>query len=233
VSSRSVWQREGKPSAVLTNKPTCWNCSCLTSTEIRSTIRYSSSPISTPNKFSLSEEPLVKELMSDGTATFHFIHGPHEASPPPEFEEYFGGKPYYRFTKQETQEGTNVIDALDRLRDFPDGGTAEDALREFVTEGYEDGNVFASVRGAMSYLDDILEDEGPFDGIIGYSEGATVAATFLLTEQERAAEEGRAPRIKFAVFFAGWPPVRPDADQMVLCDETDLVLQVPSCHVGE
>lgn len=37
-----------------------------------------------------------------------------------------------------------------------------------------------SAQQALDYLYQIIEEEGPFDGIIGYSEGATVAATLIL-----------------------------------------------------
>jgi hypothetical protein len=77
-----------------------------------------------------------------------------------------------------------------------------------------------------------MDEEGPFEGIIGYSEGATIAATLLLTELQRHEEEGRLPTFKCAV-FAGWPPMTPDAEYMVLSDQSDLMIEVPSRHVGK
>ena len=133
--------------------------------------------------------------------------------------------------KYDVEEDSNVVDVLDRIRDFPEGATAEDTLRELMTEGL--GDARESVRNAISFLYRIMDEEGPFEGIIGYSEGATIAATLLLTEQQRYEEEGRLPMFKCAVFFAGWPPMTPDAEYMVLSDQSDLVIEVPSCHVGE
>ena len=60
-----------------------------------------------------------------------------------------------------------------------------------------------SAQDALDYLYDIMERDGPFDGIIGYSEGATVAATLLLHEQRRFETHGIEPMFKCALFFAG------------------------------
>jgi hypothetical protein len=76
-----------------------------------------------------------------------------------------------------------------------------------------------------------MDEEGPFEGIIGYSEGATIAA-LLLTELQRHEEEGRLPMFKCAV-FARLPPMTPDAEYMVLSDQSDLMIEVPSRHVGK
>jgi hypothetical protein len=85
---------------------------------------------------------------------------------------------------------------------------------------------------AIQFLFKIMEDEGPFEGIIGYSEGAIVAGTLLLAEQLRLQNEGREPMIKCAIFFAGWPPLDPRNYSMVLSDESDVMITIHTCHVG-
>jgi Serine hydrolase (FSH1) len=127
-----------------------------------------------------------------------------------------------------TKDGADV---LDRIRDFPEEATAEDALRELMAEGLGDSR--ESLRKAIAFLYEIMEQDGPFDGIIGYSEGATIAATLLLTEQQKADESSKASMFKCAIFLAGWPPVTPDGNAIVLSDESDLTLDFPTCHVGE
>ncbi|PBP24040.1 putative EF-hand calcium-binding domain protein [Diplocarpon rosae] len=205
---------------------------------------------------SLHRAPLVNELASDNTAELFFINGPLQAYPPEGFEEYFGQAPYYRFIEAGKVEGAGG-DVLDRIRQFPEGATAEDQMRELMgygsragsigslgsigstPESSDDGSNFgdysysnASAQKAMDYLYDIMEREGPFDGIIGYSEGATVAATLLLHEQRRYEREGRLPMMKCALFFAGWPPMTPELDGIVLADETDLTITIPTCHIS-
>lgn len=179
------------------------------------------------DKFRVQLTPILKDLVSDNAATFHFIHGPHEAVPPEGYEEYFGGKPYYRFVKFEAEAGG--VDVLSRIRDFPEGASSEDILRELMTVGVHDGR--ESLRNAIEYLYRIMDEMGPFDGILGYSEGASIAATLLLIEQRRFADEGIPPMFKCAIFFAGWPPMTPELDAMVLADESDLLIEVPTCHI--
>ena len=49
------------------------------------------------------------------------------------------------------------------------------------------------------YLDEIVEEEGPFEGILGFSQGAEVAASLLL-------HQGQNVKFKFAVFIGGTQP---------------------------
>jgi hypothetical protein len=125
--------------------------------------------------------PLVRELRSDSTAELFFVNGPVPAYPPEGFEEFFGVGPYYRFMKPSASEEASGGDVLDRIRNFPKGATAEDQMRELMRGGaatvLPEGNINNSAAEAMEYLYHIMEEDGPFDGIIGYSEGATVAGS--------------------------------------------------------
>jgi Serine hydrolase (FSH1) len=163
-----------------------------------------------------------------------------EAFPPKGFEEFFGLGPYYRFIEPAKNEEGDETDVLDRIRNFPEGATAEDQIRELMKVGGNvtvptDGNWGSnqSVQNAIDYLYRVMEEDGPFDGIIGYSEGATVAATLLLHEQRRFETEGIPPMFKCALFFAGWPPMNPDLNGLVLEDESDLTISIPTCHISK
>ncbi|KAK7744286.1 hypothetical protein SLS62_010313 [Diatrype stigma] len=103
-------------------------------------------------------------------------------------------------------------------------------MRELMKEGVA-SSVLSTDR-SIQYLFDIMEKEGPFEGIIGYSEGATVAGTLLLAEQMRAEKLGREPMFKCAIFFAGWPPLDPTTYAMVLSDESDLMINIHTCHIN-
>jgi hypothetical protein len=182
----------------------------------------------------------VKELRSDNTAELYFVHGPIEAFPPEGFEEFFGGGPYFRFIRPLKPEEGGGNDLLDRIRNFPKGATAEDQMRELMRGGVgsvpvpdadDCGN--QSAQEALDYLYRIMEEQGPFDGIIGYSEGATIAATILLHEQRRFEIEGIPPMFKCALFFAGWPPMNPELNSIVLADESDLTINIPTCHISK
>lgn len=179
-------------------------------------------------KFHVQLAPLVNELQSDGSASFHFINGSCEAVPPEGFEDFFGKPPYYRFIEPD-EKNTQDTDVLSRIRDFPQCDTPEDTMRELMKEGVASSVI--STNRSIQYLFDIMEREGPFEGIIGYSEGATVAGTLLLAEQRRLEKLGREPMIKCAIFFAGWPPLDPTTFAMVLSDESDLMINIHTCHI--
>jgi hypothetical protein len=174
--------------------------------------------------------PLVKELESDKTASFYFLQGPYEVTPPTGYEEFFGGPPYYRFIVPSDAD-SDAIDVIERIRDFPQLETPEMTMRELMTYGV--AKTDDSARRTLEYLYEIMEKEGPFDGIVGYSEGATIAGTLLLHEQMRDRDEGRIPMLKCGLFFGGWPPMRPTLDGIVLADESDLMIDVPTVHIGE
>lgn len=103
-------------------------------------------------------------------------------------------------------------------------------MRELMKEGVA-SSVLSTSR-AIQYLFDIMEQEGPFEGIIGYSEGATVAGTLLLAEQRRRDKLGRQPMIKCAIFFAGWPPLDPTTFAMILSDQSDTLIDIHTCHIS-
>lgn len=169
-------------------------------------------------------------MNSDKSAEFHFIQGPYEVSPPEGYEEFFGGAPYFRFIVPEGEEAEKV-DVLERIRDFPQLETPEMTMRELMTYGV--AKTDKSALRALEYLYEIMETEGPFDGIVGYSEGATIAGTLLLHEQVLQEKHGRIPMFKCALFFGGWPPMKPTLDGIVLADENELMIDIPTCHISE
>ena len=90
-----------------------------------------------------------------------------------------------------------------------------------------------SAQKAIDYLYNVMEKDGPFDGIIGNSEGATVAATLILHEQRRFETDGIPPMVKCALFLLGWQPMNHELDAIVLADECDLTITILTCHVSK
>lgn len=82
----------------------------------------------------------------------------------------------------------------------------------------------------MEYLDTTIANDPDIHGIIGYSEGAAMASTYILDEERRFNESGRPRRIKSALFITGWPPMNPK-DGILLADESDVMIDVPTLHV--
>ena len=84
----------------------------------------------------------------------------------------------------------------------------------------------------MDRLIDMMDAEGDIEGVIGYSEGAEVAATLILEEERRRREYGRIPRIKCAVFICGWPAKDPITGRVILSEDFECEpITIPTCHV--
>ncbi|CAG8195879.1 unnamed protein product [Penicillium salamii] len=185
----------------------------------------------------------MKELSLDGSADFHYLNGPVPVMPPDGtfrsrtkywranahcshlgFAEYFGVGPHYRWLEDG---GVAEESMISRVRKAPHGASPEDIMRALGKDW--DGR-WNNHREVMDYLYDTLEKNPDIDGIIGYSEGATMAASLIMDEERKAQEMGRPRRIKCAVFITGWPPLSPE-ENVVLADESDYILDVPTLHV--
>ncbi|RYC64162.1 hypothetical protein CHU98_g2022 [Xylaria longipes] len=64
-----------------------------------------------------------------------------------------------------------------------------------------DAPVVAEIREAMGWLQSKLEADGPYEGVIGFSQGATLVSSYLLFHQWYSDEES--PPFKFATFISG------------------------------
>lgn len=88
------------------------------------------------------------------------------------------------------------------------------SLHSGVSE-YQTGPYFSHTQGysptdiahAILYVEEILEDQGPFDGIFGFSQGSALTLSYLY--QQQAA--GNQAAIKFACLFSTAMPCSPDA----------------------
>lgn len=81
----------------------------------------------------------------------------------------------------------------------------------------------------MSDLSEYVASEGPFDGVIGFSQGAALAAILL------ARDEFPAP-FSFAVFICGGPPfceesLRDGVVQYVDVSPKSGILKLPTAHL--
>jgi predicted esterase len=82
----------------------------------------------------------------------------------------------------------------------------------------------------MEFLDKtIAESPEPIDGICGYSEGASIAATYILHEEKMEREHGRPRRIKCALFFTGMPPVGEEKGY-IFADQREEMIDLQTIH---
>ena len=79
-----------------------------------------------------------------------------------------------------------------------------------------------------------MEEEGPFDGIIGFSQGAALAATYLLRFSQEKPHEPLP--FKCAIFFSGGVPIdlrALDQGKISFIDPklTGTLLRLPTAHI--
>ena len=75
---------------------------------------------------------------------------------------------------------------------------------------YFDPSNLTSILKAVEDLKDYIGADGPFDGVIGYSQGAALAATLLI--QDKADHPSQLhPLFKCAIFLSGGVPFDPAA----------------------
>ncbi|KAM5471943.1 hypothetical protein MauCBS54593_003350 [Microsporum audouinii] len=95
---------------------------------------------------------------------------------------------------------------------------------------YYDHRDAESVVTAVNNLAEYVASEGPFDGVMGFSQGAQLAATLL-------AQDTFPSPFAFAIFICGGPPFEPKdmkrgilrhADRIIDGGE---VLKVPTAHL--
>ncbi|KAI0179167.1 serine hydrolase-domain-containing protein [Hypoxylon sp. FL1284] len=185
--------------------------------------------------FAVQLGPFAKHMEDRGLATFAFTQGEHEAEPPLGWENYFGSRPLYRFLVAEEGDAFEVVR---RVRHIPRGLSPEDTLRLFRPDEKhkdKDGSDYdwSPFRRAIDRVFQTIEDDPEIDGLIGYSEGAMVAACICAEENRRWEESGSPRRIQFAIFFAGTPPLVKDGDRYIakLADEHGPVIRIPTFHV--
>lgn len=72
------------------------------------------------------------------------------------------------------------------------------------------------VAAALDLLDEAIDDEGPFDGVIGFSQGAALAASYMLQDAKRVSP--RHP-FKCAVFFCASMPFDLDSSPFTIAPD--------------
>ncbi|RJE19105.1 Serine hydrolase FSH1 [Aspergillus sclerotialis] len=144
-----------------------------------------------------------------------------------EFYSFFGSGPHYRWLDYG---GIDQETLNNRVRNAPVTPTPEDGIRDLVGSG--DGTlIWRNYDDLIKYLDGILDENPDIAGMVGYSEGACMASTYILNEEKRLRETGRERRIKCALFVTGTPPINPDKGFVLADEQEDVMLDVPTLHV--
>lgn len=96
---------------------------------------------------------------------------------------------------------------------------------EFLQYGV--ANNGESLAQALLDLEEYIEEEGPFDGLMAFSQGAGFGATYLI----RQSQQGVAPAFRFAVFFCGAAAQDPCAPFTDNGQKLDGVIKIPTAHI--
>lgn len=82
---------------------------------------------------------------------------------------------------------------------------------------------------ACDFLDKHLAQhrQVPYDGVLGFSEGASLAAALMLRQKS----QGKACPFQFAIFVCAVPPFRWDNGDLVLPNETTDRILIPTVHI--
>lgn len=74
----------------------------------------------------------------------------------------------------------------------------------------------SDVLDAYDQLYTVIEEEGPFDGILGFSHGGTLAAGFLIQHAKRFPHDP--PPVRCAIFINSLPPFRMNPGEKPVID---------------
>ena len=83
-----------------------------------------------------------------------------------------------------------------------------------------------------------IEEEGPFDGVMGFSQGAGLAVSYLIHQtQEKPKTSRSSPRIRCAILFSGGAKDDPRGlfgngpRRAMSLEEDGEVIEIPTLHV--
>ncbi|KAG8157921.1 hypothetical protein KVR01_012193 [Diaporthe batatas] len=117
----------------------------------------------------------------------------------------------------------------------PGVGSVAGANEEYLQ--YGDPTSPESYSKALHDLENFLEEEGPFDGVMAFSQGAGLAASLLAHHSRRSARQAHMkPTFRFAVFFCGGVPgdvfgAKGVEPRLMSFEEDGEVIGIPTAHI--
>lgn len=87
-----------------------------------------------------------------------------------------------------------------------------------------------SLNDAYELLSEVIEEEGPFDGVLGFSHGGTLAFGFLAHLFKTKPYEP--PPFRCAIFMNAPPPFRmDDSGNFIMDDGLEGLIHIPTLHI--
>ncbi|KAJ5413476.1 hypothetical protein N7465_005781 [Penicillium sp. CMV-2018d] len=176
-------------------------------------------------------EPLRANLPARFEAQFQYVAPLHQIPDVPEdLMQYAGAGPYLRYVEYPQQ--ASVPGLVRKMGEISGEGTSEQAWRNAFDWFYpqvldEQSRFKKSIRRSVEYLEDCVRKLGPFDGLIGYCEGASIGAALISDRLARGLDNP----FKCALFYNGYAPYLSDGSKFVLADDVGAIFNFPTCHV--
>jgi len=90
-----------------------------------------------------------------------------------------------------------------------------------------------TVSEAYELLYEIIKEEGPFDGVIGFSHGATLAFGFLAQHAKKNPYDASDALFRCGIFIGAIPPFRMNDAKNIIYDEgLQNSVRIPTLHVA-
>jgi len=146
--------------------------------------------------------PLARAFASEGGVDFHCVNAPNEVDEAPGVAAYYGG-PYLGWLEFPKDHGSNTGQALPK----------------------------AVLDSAMEYIDEIVEEDGPFHGILGFSQGATMAFCYL--HHRLRTRPFDPPFVPFAcaIFISASGTAKDHSTLVEYISSTGRSITIPTLHV--
>ncbi|KAI0889176.1 serine hydrolase FSH [Annulohypoxylon maeteangense] len=103
---------------------------------------------------------------------------------------------------------------------------------------YSDPTVPASMSKAVANLDAYVDAQGPFDGVLAFSEGAGLTASYIAWKfRQDPARQKVSPMFKFAVFFSSLDTFDPEQigkgsnSRPLLAQDNGEIIHIPTVHI--
>ncbi len=143
-------------------------------------------------------------------------------------EEYFGSGPHLRFLES-SWPGASDQQLYEVLGRAPLGLTPEEKRR--YVERHLPAKTSLVFQDVLLDIHRVFDKEGPFDCVLGHSEGAAIAATFVIDCLNKAAEGKKLVKPKYAVFMSGAFPFAMNGKGRISADECGQLITIPTCHI--
>ena len=143
-------------------------------------------------------------------------------------EDYLGPGPHLRFLES-TWPGASDLQVYEVLRGAPLGLTPEEKHR--YLEHHLPPQTSPIFQDVLLEIRRVFDEEGPFDCMLGHSEGAAIAATFVIDCLNKAAREKKMVKPKCAVFMSGTFPYAMNGKGRISSDECGQLITIPTCHI--